>query len=143
MEFSRHPNTKCTEVPKSSISLHPFCDVHSFSNISQPTGLALRIQSFIFLWTPCGLSLWYACWIFSNLHIPPWVEKNYGDHIPSKCSESRHFYSYPTFPLKTPGRIFWKFSPTTERHGANYDLLYQISIRKYEEGLEHLVIYIL
>ena len=70
-------------------------------------------------------------------------KKNDVDHIPRKCSESRQFYSYPTSPLETPGRIFWKFSPTTERHGANYDLLYQIWIRKYEEGLENLVIYIL
>ena len=29
------------------------------------------------------------------------------------------------------------FSPTTERSGENYNLLYQNSIRKYEDELEH------
>ena len=39
-------------------------------------------------------------------------------------------------PLKTPGRTFWKsVSPKTK--GENYDLLYQNSIRKYEDNLEH------
>ena len=27
--------------------------------------------------------------------------------------------------------------PTAERGGGNYDLLYQISVRKYEDDLEH------
>ena len=35
------------------------------------------------------------------------------------------------------------FPPTAERGGENYDLVYQNSIRKYEDNLEHLVIYIL
>ena len=35
-----------------------------------------RIHPFIFLWTPYGLiSLQNACWIFSNLYIPPCVRK--------------------------------------------------------------------
>ena len=29
------------------------------------------------------------------------------------------------------------FPPTVERSWENYDLLYQNSIRKYEDGLEH------
>ena len=29
------------------------------------------------------------------------------------------------------------FPPTAERGGENYDLLYQNSIRKYEDDLEH------
>ena len=29
------------------------------------------------------------------------------------------------------------FPPTAERGGQNYDLIYQNSIRKYEDGLEH------
>ena len=36
MEFSWNPNTKCTEKPQSSISMHPFSDVPFFSKISQP-----------------------------------------------------------------------------------------------------------
>ena len=36
----------------------------------------------------------------------------YGVHITRKCIESMYFDSYPSSPLKTPGRIFWKsFSP--------------------------------
>ena len=33
--------------------------------------------------------------------------------------------------------------PQDEKGGENYDLLYQNSIRKYEDDLEHLFIYIL
>ena len=41
-------------------------------------------------------------------------------------------------PLKTPGRNFWKsVSSKTEEAGGSYDLLYQNSIRKYEDDLEH------
>ena len=29
------------------------------------------------------------------------------------------------------------FPPTTERDGGNYDLLYQNSVRKYEDDIEH------
>ena len=35
------------------------------------------------------------------------------------------------------------FPPTTERGGGNYDLLYQNSVRKYEDDLEHQAFYIL
>ena len=35
------------------------------------------------------------------------------------------------------------FSPTAEMGGGNYDLLYQNSVRKYENDLEHLVFHIL
>ena len=39
----------------------------------------------------------------------------YGFHIPNKCIESMHYYSYPSPPLKTPCRMFLKFvSPKTE-----------------------------
>ena len=48
------------------------------------------------------------------------------------------FYSCPNLPLKTPGRVFWKSaSPNAEGVGGSYDLPYQNSIRKYEDGLEH------
>ena len=33
--------------------------------------------------------------------------------------------------------------PTAEKDGGNYDLLYQNSVRKYEDDLEHQVFYIL
>ena len=35
------------------------------------------------------------------------------------------------------------FLPTAERGGENYDLLYQNSVGKYEDDLEHQVFYIL
>ena len=60
----------------------------------------------------------------------------YGVHIPRKCIESVHFYSCPSPPLKTPGRIFWKsVSLKTEEVGGSYDLLCQNSVRKYEDDL--------
>ena len=39
----------------------------------------------------------------------------YSVDIPRKCIESMHFYSCPSSPLKTSGRIFRKsVSPTTK-----------------------------
>ena len=45
----------------------------------------------------------------------------------------------------SPRKHFFEnvFPPTAERGGGNYDFLYQNSIRKYEDGLGHCVIYIL
>ena len=58
-----------------------------------------------------------------------------------KISESMLFYSCSSPPLKTSGRIFWKFVfPKTERVVRTYDLLYQNSIRKYVDNLEHWLI---
>ena len=55
-----------------------------------------------------------------------------------KIIESMLFHSYPSPPLKTPGRIFWKsVFPKTEGVGRSYDLLCQNSIRKYEDGFQH------
>ena len=59
----------------------------------------------------------------------------YGVHISRKCIEPMHFYSCPSSPLKTPGRTFENLK--TKGGGGNYDLLYQNSIRKYEDDLEH------
>ena len=48
----------------------------------------------------------------------------YGIHIPRKCIDSMHFYSFPTL-LKTPGRIFCKKCFLQNKSGGwNYDLLY-------------------
>ena len=42
------------------------------------------------------------------------------------------------FPLRTPWRIFLKsVSRNSRRGGENYELLYQNSIGKYEDDLEH------
>ena len=79
----------------------------------------------------------------------------YGVHNPRKCIDSRHFYSCtsrsklaPNFlsshPRQkeithSPRQHSFKnlFPPTAERGGGNYDLLYQNSVRKYEDDLEH------
>ena len=79
----------------------------------------------------------------------------YGVYIPRKCIDSKHFYSCPS-PLKTRPQLLSSrprqkevtysrkqhsfenlFPPTAERGGRNYDLLYQNSVRKYEDDLEH------
>ena len=61
----------------------------------------------------------------------------YGAHIPTKCIEFMHFCSCPSSPIKTR-QDFLKFCfPQDERGGENYDFLYQNSIRKYEDDLEH------
>ena len=68
---------------------------------------------------------------------------NYGVHFPRKYIESVQFYSCPSS-HKTLGRIFFKICfRQDERDRENYDLLYQNSIRKYEDDLEHKFIYIL
>ena len=45
----------------------------------------------------------------------------HGVHIPRKCIDSSPFYSCPS-PLKTRPEVL--VSPTAERGGGNYDLLY-------------------
>ena len=81
----------------------------------------------------------------------------YDVHISRKCIESMHFHTWPrpqsklspkflSHPLSRqkvitnfPHAAFFRksVSSTTERGGGNYDLLYQNSIRKYGDGLEH------
>ena len=46
------------------------------------------------------------------------------------------------FPTQIFRQNFWK-SVSPNSRVENYDLLYQNSIRKYEDDFEHLVIYIL
>ena len=68
--------------------------------------ISLRDRSFhIYL---NSLSLSRMLVEFSDLYIPPCVRKIYGVRIPRKYIESMHFYSCPSPPLKTSGRISWK-----------------------------------
>ena len=62
----------------------------------------------------------------------------YGVHI-RKSIESMHFYSYPSSPLKTPGKIFWKsVSPKgQEQRGGAEETMICLNKRKYEDDLEH------
>ena len=62
----------------------------------------------------------------------------YGVHIPRKRIESKHLYSWPPSHRKLLAECFENlFPPAAERGGETYDLLYQNSIRKYEDDLEH------
>ena len=65
--------------------------------------------------------------------------KIYGIHSHRKCIESRHFLLMPPFPTQNSSQNSLKicFPPTAEMGGENFDLLYQNSIRKYEDDLEH------
>ena len=69
----------------------------------------------------------------------------HGVHIPRQCIEFRHFYSSPPSHSILQGKFFENlFPPTAEKGGENYDLLYQNSIRQYEDDSRyHYVIYIL
>ena len=51
-----------------------------------------------------------------------------GVHIPRKCNESMHFYSCPTPPLKTPGRIFSK-SVSPKAKGVEESMICSIKIQ--------------
>ena len=69
------------------------------------------------------------CW--ENIQI-------YVVHISIKCIESMHSYSCPSSPLETPGKTLRIFCfPLAERGGQNHDLLYENSIGKREDNLEH------
>ena len=58
-------------------------------------------------------------------------------YIPRKRIESMHFSSYPSPPLKSPGRICWKSFSTKMKGVEETGLRYQNSIRKYEDNLKH------
>ena len=82
-------------------------------------------------------------------------EKNfqsYGVHFPRKGIDLSHAPPHskltPKFLSSRPRQKEITFSPrqhsfenlfppTTERSGGNYDLLYQNSVRKYKDDLEH------
>ena len=57
----------------------------------------------------------------------------YGVHVLRKCIEFMHFYSCPSPPLKTSVVQVEFF----ERGGRSYDLLYENSIKKCDDDLEH------
>ena len=128
MEFSWNPNTKYTEKPQSSISAHSFSDVPSFSKISKPSGQNQQIgqQSFLsplsfkislrdiyilscFFINALGFYLSRMFVKFSLTCIFQLVLKKFLNLWCShfwKIVESTLFYSCPSPPLKTPGRIF-------------------------------------
>ena len=95
MESSWNPNTKCTEKSQSFDSTHPFLLFPLFQKYLNPqvrtsklvnsvvyhpcpSRLASGIHPFIFIWRPYGFtSFQNACWIFSDLYIPPCLGKSF------------------------------------------------------------------
>ena len=80
------------------------------SNISlNDTSFHISLNSLKKIWKSF-FSLQNARWIFSILYVPPCVGKIFQFYVPilRKCIESMDFYSWPSSPIKTPGRIFWK-----------------------------------
>ena len=122
---------------QSSISTHLFLMFLLFKKYLNPH---VRTKKFInkVVYHPCPwrlasgiFSLQNACWIFSDLYIPQCVGKFFQFMVFTlvfKCIESIHFYSYPSPPLKTPGRIFRKsVSPKTK--GVRETMIYFINIQ--------------
>ena len=121
--FSWNPNTKCKELPQSSISTHPFSYVPSFSRISKPQGknqqngkqcclptlsskISLKDAFFhislnslvLYLFPECSLNFIYLVYT-SMCEKKFWI---HGIRIPKKWIESRHFYSCHHSLLKNP-----------------------------------------
>ena len=126
-----------------------------------PSRLASRIHPFIFLLTSLGFSslsrmlvkfslkLLYSTICGTNFQI-------YRVHIPRKNAVIPGIFTHapphskfvPKFLSSRPRQkeitqsarqdsFENLFPPTGERGGGNYDLLYQNSVRKYEDDLEH------
>ena len=66
-----------------------------------------------------------------------------GVHIPRKCIESIHFSHVSVLHSKRQVEFFENLLPQGEKGGGNYNLLYQNSIRKYEDDLKEQFVYIL
>ena len=124
MEFSSNPNPTCAEKPQSSISMHPFSDVSSFSKICKSTDqnqkigkqcfsppLSFKISNASFYISLNSLGFYLSRmvvkfslnWIFQLV-----LEKifNLWCSHSQKIIEFMLFYSCPSPPLKTPCKIF-------------------------------------
>ena len=120
--------------------------------------LASKILSFYisvnYLWL--YLSLQNYCWIFSQTSLFHHVWEKYSNLWSSHSWKMHRFEAFllmpphsklaPRFLLSPPRKkditqsprqhsFENLFPPTTERGGRNYDLLYQNSVRKYEDNL--------
>ena len=114
---------------------HPFSDVSPFSKISKSTGLNQQIGKQCFL-PPLSFKIslrdtsfyislnslgFYLSRMLVEFSLTCIFQHMWEKFFNLRCSHSPkmhwiyHFYSYPSPPLKTPGRTFWKsFSPKTE-----------------------------
>ena len=115
-------------------------DYHPYTSRS-----ASKVHHFIFLKTPSGfISLQDACWIFSETFIySTMCGENfqiYGVHIPRKCIDSRHFYHRTLGKRKLfipQGSIFSRICFPQHQKEVEENMIYQTSIRKYEDDLGH------
>ena len=125
MKFPCNPNTRCTEKPQSSISMHPFSEFPHIQKYLNSQVRTIKLVNSVFC-HPCPSRLAsgiHPSYFFKLLrfyltrmlvkfsltcifqHV--WEKLLiYGVHIPRKCIESMHFYSCPSPPLKPPVRIF-------------------------------------
>ena len=148
----------CTEKAQFSNSMHPFSDIPSFSKILNPQVRTWKLVNSVF-YHPCPLILasqgYNFLFLFKLLRVLPlrmlvefsltYIFQHVWETVfhlwcshSQKIIESMLFYSCPSLPLETPGRIFWKsVSPETEGIGGSYDLLCQNSVRKDEDDFEH------
>ena len=76
---------------------------------------------------------------FSDLYIPTCAGKNF-QFMVFTFLQMDWIYAFLLIPqstLKTPSRIFWKSVSPNGKCGGSYDLLYQNSVKKYEDDLKH------
>ena len=119
----------------------------------------LKITSFRISINSPGLYLSPECLLtfFSKFYIPPCAGnfQIYGVHIPRKCIDSRYFTHVPRQSKPAPKFLSSRprqkeithslrqhsfenmFPLTAKRGGRNYNLLYQNSVRKYDNDFEH------
>ena len=112
----------------------PFSDVPSFSKMSQS-----RSQNQQIIKQCCLPPLYFKISIKdTSFH----VSINFLQCFIS-LQNACFCYLCPSPSFRTPGKTFLKICfPQDERGGGNCDLLYQNSVRKYENDLEHQLVYL-
>ena len=86
------------------------------------------------------MSLFNACRIFSNLYNPLWVGKMFQFMVLTFLEYALNLgiLLMPLLHTQNSRQNALEIFPTAaERGGENYGLLYQNSIRKFEDDLEH------
>ena len=140
MEFYWNLSTKCIEMPQTSIATNPSLDVIFFSKIYQATCSNQKmVKSVInclgFYLSPEWVVEFSLTCIFH--HMQEKILKLWCSRL-SKMHWLYLFLLMPQLPIHKFRKNFLKIClPEAERVGENCDLLYQNSIRKYGDDLEH------
>ena len=86
------------------------------------------ISKFELFEQPWGfISLQKACWIFSNLYIPPCIGKNFQLMVFTFLENALNLCIFTHAPVphsKIQAEFFENLLPSDEKRGGNYDLLY-------------------